>query len=56
MKVCVFVMKHILVIQEQMLELDGTSMKILRKTQNQPNTSETPLAIHFPGTFYVCSS
>ena len=32
MKLGVFVMKHILVRPEEMLELEGTNMKILRKS------------------------
>ena len=32
MKLGVFVMKHILVGPEEMLELEGTNMKILRKS------------------------
>ena len=52
MEVHVFVVKHILVKPEEMFELDGMNMKTLRKSQNLPNTSETTLAIHFPGKLY----
>ena len=48
----VFVMKYILVKPEEMLELDGTSMKILKKSQNKSNISDTALTINFSGKFY----
>ena len=38
--------------RRNILKLDGTNMKILRKNQNQPNTSKSNLAIHFSGKFY----
>ena len=52
MKVRVLVTEHVLVTPKDMLELNGMNMKILGKSQNQPNTSETTLAIPFPGKFY----
>ena len=39
MKVCVFVVKYILVKPEEMLQLDEMNMKILRKSRNQQNIS-----------------
>ena len=52
MKVRVFVVKHIFMKPEEMLELDGTNMKILRKSANQLNTSEITLVIHFLAKLY----
>ena len=52
MKVRVFSIKYILVRREETLELDGRSMKIPRKSQNQSTTSETTLAIYFPGNLF----
>ena len=51
MKACVLAMKQ-WGTSKDMLELNGTNMKILGKSQNQANTSETTLAIPFPGKFY----
>ena len=48
----VFVMKYILVKPEEMLELDGMSMKILKKSQIKSNISDTALTINFSGKFY----
>ena len=55
MKVRVFAGKHILVKPEETLKLNDTTMKILRKSQNQPNTSETILTNHFPVRCYCLS-
>ena len=55
MKARLFEIRHILVRPEEMLKLNETSMKILRKSQNQRNISENTLTIHFPEKFYILS-
>ena len=48
MKARVFVVKHILVKLEEMLELDETNIKIVRKSQNWQKSPQKPPGHLFP--------
>ena len=48
MKARVFVVKHILVKLEEMLELDETNIKIVRKSQNWQKSPQKPPSHLFP--------
>ena len=55
MKARLFEIRHILMRPEEMLKLNETSMKILRKSQNQRNISENTPTIHFHEKLYILS-